>query len=222
MGRIGYEGAALFLDPAEGSVAHKKPLDGFFLFKVQDLAEVRVGQGEKLQIVFDVLPGSEGIFGQKDGKLGLDSQGGTQRFLEQFHPCGGKFRSGDQAQRIESDPVAAGEPAGGEVFQVFQLIFQSPAAPGGIIRTGKAQRGSGILDAILFGKSQRVVKIYGAGEDLLPEKAVCVCLKGLIVLLIEIMAAGAERQPAEQGEKGQKKREKRNLFFASHVSPRNL
>ena len=67
------------------------------------------------------------------------------------------------------------------------------------------------------------MKIYGAGEDLLPEKAVCVCLKGLIVLLIEIMAAGAERQPAEQGEKGQKKREKRNLFLCeSCKSPESV
>ena len=67
----------MLLDPAEGSVADKKPLNGFFLFKIQDLPEVGVGQGEKLQIVFDVLPGSESIFGQKDGKLCLNAQRGS-------------------------------------------------------------------------------------------------------------------------------------------------
>ena len=79
------------------------------------------------------------------------------------------------------------------------------------------------MDAVIFGKSKGIVKIDRAGEDFLPEKAVCVCFKGLIVFLIEIMAAGAERQPAEQGEKSQKKRgEKESFFCESCKSPESV
>lgn len=75
---------ALFQDPVQCGVTHKKTSFGFLFLKFQDALKVWADGGEKIEVVGDITIFIKGIFRQKNRKLSLNTKTWAKRLLKQI------------------------------------------------------------------------------------------------------------------------------------------
>ena len=78
--------------PVDGIIRRHKPLRGLFLFQRKNLVKVCSQTFQKGKIIVNVLFSVKFVFCQKDRKLGLDADGGSQGLGVKFQSLAGAFR----------------------------------------------------------------------------------------------------------------------------------